>query len=99
MHTPGPWQADGDEIMADDYTKHVATAWNNDQIEPDESTANARLMAAAPKMLAALKRIADLEEEHDGEDFEVFAIHAEKIAVEAIAEATGEASDVPQIFD
>jgi hypothetical protein len=55
-HTPGPWDSHGeDEVMAGDWDKHVATAWNNDKIEPAEATANARLIAAAPDLLRCLK--------------------------------------------
>jgi hypothetical protein len=53
-HTPGPWEASGDEVIgAIDWTYHVASAWSNHQIEPDEAAANAKLIAAAPDLLAA----------------------------------------------
>ena len=52
--TPGPWDAHGeDEIMAGGWDKHVATAWNNDKIEPGEATANAAAIAAVPDLLEA----------------------------------------------
>ena len=50
--------------------------------------ANARLIAAAPDLLEALDRIANgLEDEHDGEEFEVTFAHAQEIAREAISKA------------
>lgn len=61
-HTPGPWEADGELIMS---TQGIAVAT---VLYPDdfpcledaegveaECTANARLIAAAPDLLAALK--------------------------------------------
>lgn len=56
-HTPGPWDSHkSDEVMAGDWDKHIATAWNNNTIEPDEATANARLISAAPCLLAACEK-------------------------------------------
>ena len=59
-HTPGPWVADGIHISADKHGGRVAKAlrvfdpsngsiWTQERVE-----ANARLIAAAPKLLAAL---------------------------------------------
>lgn len=65
MHTPGPWSVDGvDEIYLDqiNITAHdgqvfVAAAIGGQQVGIHE--ANARLIAAAPDMLAALIAIAE----------------------------------------
>lgn len=49
MHTPGPWRIEDDEITAADNTVLgiIFTGW------PD----NARLMAAAPELLASCKEL------------------------------------------
>lgn len=64
MHTPGPWQAEdfGTEhpfsILADRNGESLPIAYLNDvDAEGYHVTwANARLIAAAPELLAALKR-------------------------------------------
>lgn len=52
-HTPGPWRGDC-EIIGNSRVV-ATTAWCSGFKEEDE--ANARLIAAAPDLLAALKRI------------------------------------------
>ena len=66
-HTPGPWTVNipnnretairgihgGDYVIADIL---------NDGYEDDEQEANARLIAASPDMLEALRRVANLNE-------------------------------------
>lgn len=63
-HTPGPWSADWGYIVAPDVTgKHVdlyvATIAEEDEdgrvVPEHERDANARLIAAAPDLLAALR--------------------------------------------
>ncbi len=83
-HTPGPWMSDGPEVMADDYQKHIGTAWNNSLVEPDESIANAQLFAAAPDLLAAC--IAAL---HTLRSAHLEASEAWEQIVAAIAKTTG----------
>jgi len=72
-HTPGPWIANGNEIAAPEFNGGIATyyvrvasmddtretGWNAPTIK-----ANARLIAAAPDLLAALQDIV----EYLGED-------------------------------
>ncbi len=65
--TPGPWTAHGTKIIAD--TRYVATIddWSNPDCAPQyqdinnalkaECEANAKLIAASPDLLAALKAI------------------------------------------
>lgn len=58
--TPGPWEADGADVIATkpfrqilvDYNRTVAANFTR-----DEAAANARLIAAAPEMYAALTDI------------------------------------------
>jgi hypothetical protein len=54
-HTPGPWQAVDDEILACDGDVRIADVPLCDGTNPTEWQANARLIAAAPDLLAALK--------------------------------------------
>ena len=71
QHTPGPWRASGWAIYGPDkrhvglaMTSYCADTWTDDQIieiqqqsgrSEDEATANARLIAAAPKLLQLLR--------------------------------------------
>lgn len=55
-HTPGPWcEVDG-QVRSSDSRVHVADVYHNSQ---SYGVANARLIAAAPDMLAALAEIVD----------------------------------------
>jgi len=88
MHTPGPWNWHGpymaggfkvtaldhnDVTMMDIYVKAETAA---------EAQANARLIAAAPDLLEALRKIASCESRFPGDVVD--------IARAAIAKATGE---------
>ena len=58
-HTPGPWRALESKSSQHQVWKgddHIASAWGTD-VPGDEQLANARLIAAAPELLDALKRI------------------------------------------
>lgn len=62
-HTTGPWVYDPDTATVDVAGTHVVVAGINDHdgIGWDEGEANARLITAAPEMLALLKTLhADL---------------------------------------
>ncbi len=76
MHSPTPWEAerkherDGDwwEIQFERFgkTRSVGDTLNRDcTIDPEEDADNARLFAAAPDLLAAIKRLL-LEADDDG---------------------------------
>jgi hypothetical protein len=65
-HTPGPWFAAWDCIVANDptgqhedlYLAEIVIADDEGRIvSPEEQGANARLIAAAPDMLAALQDV------------------------------------------
>lgn len=68
-HTSGPWMiapvsAEGNRKIfgAGDKGNHVCTVWHKgkpgyDGSRPEEAEANARLIAAAPELLAALERL------------------------------------------
>jgi len=94
-HTPGPWT-----IEKSTRTDHhiiagrrwIATASNHDfhptQEENERTIANARLIAAAPDLLAALQAIMD---DPDAVDH---ILHLDAVAADAaIAKATGEVKE------
>jgi hypothetical protein len=67
-HTPGPWKFEDEyvrdatgEIIADPYTRPTADAG-------DEMEANAKLIAAAPDMLATLETLVATVDENDDFD-------------------------------
>ena len=89
QHTPAPWTATDIEtgstvrgplrvIKGDGYAVSFVPAWTDHEMEAREAEANARLIAAAPCMLDALRRIAE-----GGAPAEF-----ERIARAAIAKAT-----------
>lgn len=70
MHTPGPWKAENlDDEPYGRITIHrpgagrsIATLWQDDAPVPEwnaEQWANARLIAAAPELLDALKELTE----------------------------------------
>lgn len=92
-HTPGPWEVYDAREMADEFwirVKHP-DGWDvslaavrpgcDEADDLGDNEANARLIAQAPKMLAALQELV----RDDGN-----AILGMKLAVEAIEAATGE---------
>lgn len=65
MHTPAPWKNIGREIRHAEKSMILATVYNHlpANQQPAEAEANARLIAAAPELLEALKNaIARMEE-------------------------------------
>ena len=86
-HTPGPWTMhprgkDGAEVRATASVAWCGSAWTlgseNQVIRADEAQANARLIAAAPDLLAAC------------EEFLSGSARAPLLARFAIAKAKGE---------
>lgn len=96
-HTPGPWHVDpkaAEESFFEDVSilRHdglaVAVAVHNGDIVPPEPEANARLIAAAPDLLEALKLCVDnIQGIADEEDLPSTAIRAKARA--AIDRAEG----------
>jgi hypothetical protein len=95
-HTPGPWEilehcwSDASIRSTDDYVvcslniRHVATEATQAMCE-DRMDADARLIAAAPELLEALKIIAS----GGSEQFNWSMTKAEELARTAIAKAEG----------
>ena len=92
LHTPGPWHCERAKIAIDgayDYAIYtladrqiIAEAFGRSDVTRfHNAEANACLIAAAPDLLAALKRTVELA------DAEGFAVPAEALA--AIAKAEG----------
>jgi len=69
-HTPGPWSVENARIVAEGSKSwkridHIANvyAYNGDQLQ--EAKANAQLIAAAPDLLSAAKRMLDAIQSND----------------------------------
>ena len=67
-HTPGPWKAEGDEFYTTAGRVYIEgpNGWKDQPIANcdwdlglEENEANARLIAAAPEMLEAAKKLQD----------------------------------------
>ena len=94
-HTTGPWVIHPDDDLHPEYSGHVMTRdgyavadcileWSS--IEECEQIANARLIAAAPDLLEALRNLADLYDTDKG----CRSLPEYIAARAAIAKATGE---------
>ena len=96
QHTPGPWSAEIPSASngyvwidpVDGCCGEIATVWNTH----DNSEANARLIAAAPDLLEALKAVVNDWVAPDDLPFEDGEMPALDAARAAIAKATGEAA-------
>jgi hypothetical protein len=90
QHTPGPWRVTAAKVMAENG-RAICLIENRKLHEGfQESSANARLIAAAPDLLAALIAFDNAFShycEGDPDSDEVSALYQ---AREAIAKATGE---------
>lgn len=89
-HTPGPWNAVKSQpriYWIDAHEQpcaygHIATVFEGGK-DPDENAANARLIAAAPDLLAALEALVDDTEhrDHDCGDEEWCPVHKARAAI------------------
>ena len=78
-HTPGPWMVARGVPAAVDAVSGglVAEAVGGFHRSYEEETANARLIAAAPDMLAELKRLRDVVGDEDASCIDAVIAHAE----------------------
>ena len=77
-HTPGPWRPSCGMFVHAANNEFVAVAKGND----DETVeANARLIAAAPDMLAALQDAYDLLADPDADQFDAHRVEQHLLAV------------------
>ena len=64
-HTPGPWRADWVNVYRkDDHLADCCPKAKNG-IPLEQKEANARLIAAAPELLAALKALVNMQKGHE----------------------------------
>lgn len=83
-HTPGPWKVRRDENVFDVITQNgngITACSCADRIDVKEDEANARLIAAAPDMLSALKEAQEIIQRTTG--------NVSWVVEKAIAKATG----------
>jgi hypothetical protein len=87
QHTPGPWKADGCDVTGPATT--IAIALN----KYDVGRANARLIAAAPDMLEALRPFAEWARQYElstaGDIRDEVMLQSLRRARDAVAKATG----------
>ncbi len=95
--TPGPWKhaiarSGHESVYAADGTPIVKFGEGQDEewVEPKNAKANARLIAASPNMLVALKAILTVTARHGGTNADADAIAAiEQLAAVAVRDAEG----------
>jgi hypothetical protein len=93
MHTPGPWRVKNGRVETSD--RYIAAILYAESRVTNEDKANARLIAAAPEMLVALKALCDADASYWGNEIRIAcadhgdAIKRMRIAREAIAKAEG----------
>ena len=82
-HTPGPWDVPNKSVKIRGCNFLATVHWDDDEAE-----ANARLIAAAPDLLAALEAVtACLRGFHAADDFGPLDDEAIDAALDAIAKA------------
>ncbi len=95
MHTPGPWKVsrgsgNSEQVISVDAADHAICRIivNNGARRLPEAPANARLIAAAPKLLEALEAIINIAEPTAGTGFTVSgsSIHQARTAIDAAKE-------------
>ena len=62
QHTPGPWKTNGDPVVFSNDSSQFIAFTDTRGISSDAAKANARLIAAAPDLLEALKHAVEIAE-------------------------------------
>lgn len=93
-HTPGPWRYVGHfgTHCLDSKGRCIADAPQPNGMSEEEGFANARLISAAPEMLAALEAVAasfDSKEKIHPKSRHTVSMAAQQLTKEAIAKAKG----------
>jgi hypothetical protein len=87
-HTPGPWKWDNHgDLRGKDRNAVINPELRRDVLSAVNYEEDARLIAAAPDLLAALERIEDLDWSHDSAESAMVKVQVEAAA--AIAKAKG----------
>jgi hypothetical protein len=96
-HTPGPWGVVVPMHPLDGFTHAItapigAVGWAlSSGVDAERASANARLMAAAPDMLAALQAALPILSAYiDADNFDGHASRALRLVADAIAKAQGQ---------
>lgn len=96
-HTPGPWDIiedsrNGEELFLITYNEHgnwLAEVFLDGDVPNPQGKADAHLIAAAPELLAALKKLTAETQAYDGTGARMERLlEAERDALAAIAKAT-----------
>lgn len=101
-HTPGPWRVESADSNGANVVAIAQVAWcgtngrygrdGSQTISAEEARANARLIAAAPKLLNALKEMLEYTASlNSNQGFDEYDHPAVKQAYAVIREAKGEA--------
>ena len=88
-HTAGEWKATGLEIRHSNNSMILATVYPHLPLNQsrEEAEANAKLIAAAPKLLEALQRMMDMLD-NNSENIKAYRQEVKEHARPAIKEAT-----------
>ncbi len=88
-HTAGEWKATGLEIRHSNNSMILATVYPHLPLNQsrEEAEANAKLIAAAPKLLEALQRMMDMLD-NNSENIKAYRQEVKEHARSAIKEAT-----------
>lgn len=89
-YTPGPWSADGYKIYTKDWDSLIGHTGNSD-VPEGEAVANARLIAAAPELLEALRQILSSGIEPDDPRIDFLRVQVDKLDWEAARAAIAKA--------
>ena len=95
-HTAGPWVVtvttgiEGDILVETTRSRTICEVHNHIDVEPGDVVANARLIAAAPKLLAACEYVVKYHREHDSGEGELYGLDFVTTCLAAIAKTTQE---------